>query len=101
MHVILTGATGLVGSSVLNQLLQQPASRVSHISILGRKNSPLAEGKPNITFIKHDDFTSYPPELLEKLKGANACIWALGISQTQVSKEYVGNISTDGTQPAK
>ncbi len=87
MHVILTGASGLVGSGVLNQLLAQPTGRVSQISVLGRKSSGLAEGKQHVEFIKHDDFLSYPPELLEKLKGADACIWALGVSQRDVSKE--------------
>lgn len=76
---------------MLNQLLAQPSSRISHISIIGRKNSPLAEGKSNVTFYKHDDFLQYPVELLEQLKAINpppsAVVWALGISQTQVSKE--------------
>jgi nucleoside-diphosphate-sugar epimerase len=90
-HVVLTGASGLVGSGVLNQLLAQPPTRISHISILGRRSSPLAEGKSNVTFYEHKDFLEYPAELIEKLKATNpppsAVIWALGISQTQVSKE--------------
>lgn len=49
----------------------------------------MAEGKPNVTVIEHKDFNEYGPELLEKLKGADGCIWAQGISQTQVSKERV------------
>jgi hypothetical protein len=48
----------------------------------------MAENRPNITVIKHEDFSDYSPELLERFKGANGCIWAQGISQSQVSKEY-------------
>ena len=88
MHLILTGATGLVGSGALAHLLSLPSSQLSRLSILSRKPVPMAEGRPNVTVIEHQDFNQYPPELLEKLKGADGCIWALGISTTQVSKEY-------------
>lgn len=47
----------------------------------------MAENKPNVTVIEHRDFSQYPSELLDKLKGANGCIWAQGISQSEVSKE--------------
>lgn len=87
MHVILTGATGLVGTAALSHILSLPAGRISRVSILSRKPVPMAEGRPNITVIQHSDFMSYPPELLEALRGAEACIWALGVSQNQVSKE--------------
>ncbi|KAH8433773.1 putative nucleoside-diphosphate-sugar epimerases [Aspergillus melleus] len=55
----------------------------------------MAEGKPNVTVIEHKDFNEYSPELLEKLKGADGCIWAQGISQTQVSKEEYVKITLD------
>jgi len=86
MHLILTGATGLVGSGVLQHILCVP-NQVTKLSILSRKPVPLAEGHPQVTVIQHDDFTKYPPDVLEKLKGAEGCIWALGISQTEVKAE--------------
>jgi hypothetical protein len=43
---------------------------------------------PRVHIITHTDFESYKPELLDKLKDADGCVWALGISQTKVSKEY-------------
>jgi nucleoside-diphosphate-sugar epimerase len=89
MHLILTGATGLVGSSVLAHILSLPTSQVTRLSILSRKPIPMAEAanKPNVKVIHHDDFSSYSPDLLEELKGADGVVWALGISQNEVSKE--------------
>ncbi|KAI9736304.1 MAG: hypothetical protein M1834_001190 [Cirrosporium novae-zelandiae] len=95
MHLILTGATGLVGSGVLNHMLSLPAEQLSRLSILSRKPVPMAEGHSNVNVILHQDFTSYPPELLEKLKGAEGCVWALGVSATAVSKEEYVKITTD------
>ena len=86
MHLILTGATGLVGSGVLHHMLQTPS--ISHISILSRRPVPQAEGHPKAKVIIQKDFTSYTEEVLNELKGADGVVWAQGISQTQVSKEY-------------
>jgi uncharacterized protein YbjT (DUF2867 family) len=88
-HLILTGATGLVGSAALAHVLSMslPAGQISKLSILSRRPVPMAEGKPNVEVIIQNDFTKYEPELLEKLKGAEGCIWAQGISVTQVDKE--------------
>lgn len=85
MHVILTGATGLVGSACLNQMLS--TNGISKISILSRKPVPMAEGKPNVDVIIHRDFVKYDDDVLERLKGAEGCVWALGVSVTDVSKE--------------
>ncbi|OZJ03817.1 hypothetical protein BZG36_03817 [Bifiguratus adelaidae] len=45
--------------------------------------------------IVHDDYTSYPDELKDKLMGAEGCIWAQGISQTQVTKDEYIRITYD------
>ncbi len=87
MHLILTGATGLVGSAVLDAMIKM--KDVSKISILSRRPVPMAEAAkdPRVNVIIHKDFEKYDDEVLSKLKGANGCVWALGISQSQVSKE--------------
>ncbi|OAP62481.1 hypothetical protein AYL99_04686 [Fonsecaea erecta] len=115
VHLILTGATGLVGSSVLSHILSLPATStptIHKLSIIGRSSNipwlsatpPLGTPSVNkhtkIEVIEHKDFTSYPPELLEKLKGADACIWALGVSQNDVSKEQYVKITKDYTLEA-
>jgi NAD dependent epimerase/dehydratase family enzyme len=85
MHLILTGATGLVGSGVLHQMIN--SSNITTISILSRRPVPQAEGHEKVKVIIQKDFNSYPNELLEKLNGAEGCVWAQGISITQVTRE--------------
>ncbi|THC96674.1 hypothetical protein EYZ11_003829 [Aspergillus tanneri] len=55
----------------------------------------MADNHPHVTVIEHKDFNEYSPELLEKLKGADGCIWAQGISQTQVPKDEYIKITLD------
>jgi len=97
MHVILTGATGQVGSGVLAHMLSLPASQLTRLSILSRKPVPLAEeaNKPNVKVILHDDFANYPPELLEELNGAHGVVWALGVSQADVTEEDYIRVTKD------
>lgn len=85
MHLILTGATGLVGSGVLQHMLSTPS--VSKVSILSRRPVPQAEGHEKANVIIHKDFNTYSSEVLSQLKGAEGCVWAQGISVTQVTKE--------------
>jgi uncharacterized protein YbjT (DUF2867 family) len=87
MHLILTGATGLVGASVLHNMLAQES--IKRISILSRRPVQMAEGHEKAKVIIHKDFKTYDKALLEELKDANGCVWALGVSQNDVDKEYV------------
>jgi hypothetical protein len=101
MHLILTGATGLVGSACLQAMLTTKA--VTTVTVLSRRPVPQADGHQKVKVIIHKDFNNYPPDVLEKLKGAEGVVWALGISQTlEPDKEYVirawfyaGGLSTD------
>ncbi|KAL4869625.1 hypothetical protein BDV12DRAFT_76856 [Aspergillus spectabilis] len=95
MRLILTGATGLVGSAALNHILNLPKGEISALYILSRSPVPMAEGQPNVTVIEHKNFNEYSADLLEKLKGADGCIWAQGISQAEVSKEDYIKITLD------
>ncbi|ROW17440.1 hypothetical protein VPNG_00940 [Cytospora leucostoma] len=102
MHLILTGATGLVGSSVLDAMIKM--KDISKISILSRRPVPMAEDAkdPRISVIIHKDYEKYDSELLGKLKGAKGCVWALGISQTQVgTEEYIRITKTCSLAAAK
>ncbi|KAI5919174.1 putative nucleoside-diphosphate-sugar epimerase [Camillea tinctor] len=95
MHLILTGATGLVGSGVLDAMIKM--KDVTKISILSRRPVKLAEDSkdPRVNVIIHKDFTKYDSAVLSQLKGARGCVWALGISQTQVGKEEYVKITKD------
>ncbi|KAI8665550.1 hypothetical protein LRP88_03950 [Fusarium phalaenopsidis] len=93
MHLILTGATGLVGSGVLDAMLK--SKEITKISILSRRPVPLAADDPRANVIIHKDFENYEPELLNKLQGANGVVWALGISQLKVTKDEYVTITKD------
>lgn len=85
MHIILTGATGTLGLATLQHTLSSPS--ITRLSILSRRPVALADGHEKAEVILHNDFESYPDEVLDKLRGATGCVWALGISQTKVGKE--------------
>nr|GAT57396.1 ARM repeat-containing protein [Mycena chlorophos] len=97
MHIILTGATGLVGGQALRTCLANPS--VTKLSILSRREFalPTEEGldTEKAVIIVHKDYDTYPPALLEQLQGAHGCIWAQGISQTKVSRADYLRITYD------
>ncbi|KAH0497593.1 hypothetical protein TgHK011_004887 [Trichoderma gracile] len=95
MHLILTGATGLIGSSVLDAMLRM--TEVTKISILSRRPVAMAEDAkdPRVNVIIHKDFSTYDSEVLGKLQGASGAVWALGVSQTKVSKEEFVKVTKD------
>ncbi|GFF39351.1 hypothetical protein IFM58399_05548 [Aspergillus lentulus] len=77
MRVIITGATGLVGSAVVRQCIVNQA--ITEALILTRKPLPRdISNNAKIAVIIHEDFGSYPPELLTRLSGAEGCIWTVG-----------------------
>ncbi|KAF8215829.1 hypothetical protein K438DRAFT_1704723 [Mycena galopus ATCC 62051] len=97
MHIILTGATGTVGSSVLRECLASP--KITRLSILSRRQFALPTGEGLDTqkaqIVVPDSFAEYPSSVTDLLKGADGCVWAQGISQTQVSKEEYIRITYD------
>ncbi|KAH7171333.1 hypothetical protein EDB81DRAFT_196093 [Dactylonectria macrodidyma] len=95
MHVILTGATGLVGSAALEAMIK--TNDITKISILSRRPVQMAEDAkdPRISVILQNDFNKYDPEVLSQLQGAQGCVWALGISQTKVDADAYVKITKD------
>lgn len=87
MHLVLTGATGLIGSAVLQTMLTTPS--VSQITILSRRPVAQAEGHSKARVIIHQDYTTYDAQVMEALKDADGVVWAQGISAMKVGKEYV------------
>ncbi|KAH8882933.1 nucleoside-diphosphate-sugar epimerase [Thozetella sp. PMI_491] len=95
MHLILAGATGLVGSAVLDAMLQ--AEGVTKITIISRRPVPMAQDSqdPRIQLVLHQDFLHYGPDVLKDLAGASGCVWALGIGSAQVNKESYVKVTMD------
>jgi uncharacterized protein YbjT (DUF2867 family) len=90
MHIILTGATGTVGAAVLRHCLASPS--ITQLSILSRREFALPTDNDldvqKARVIVHTDYSTYSDSLLSTaLKDAQGCIWAQGISQTEVAKE--------------
>ena len=84
-HVVLTGRTGTAGSAVLARRIA--SSSMSRISVLSRRPVRQATGIDKVNVIVHKDISVYPTDLLEQLKGAMGCVWALGVPMSQVSVE--------------
>ncbi len=80
MRLVLTGATGFVGSAVLDQLLTWPG--VDAITTLTRR--PLDREDDRISNVVLGDFERYDPRLLATLGEYDACIWALGAKSSDV-----------------
>ncbi|KAJ5594104.1 uncharacterized protein N7459_000312 [Penicillium hispanicum] len=94
MKVILTGATGFVGHEILNQCLQNPV--ITSIVALSRRDLPAHD---KLQVIKVEDFLSYPDSINEGIRGAEACIWALGKARIP-DEETARRISIDYTLSA-
>jgi uncharacterized protein YbjT (DUF2867 family) len=90
MKIIITGATGLIGAEVVRQAITD--ADITEIVLLVRSQPEITATK--IKTVIHTDFINYS-NLKEHFADANALIWCLGISQTQVSKKQYEIITYD------
>lgn len=95
MKIILYGATGMVGQSVLNECLKSPD--IKEVLIIGRKSIGTKDAK--IKEIILSDFLDYSG-IESELKGYDACFYCLGVSSTKMSKEKYFEITYDYTVAA-
>ncbi|MFC2086248.1 NAD-dependent epimerase/dehydratase family protein [Bacteroidota bacterium] len=79
---VIFGATGTIGSGVLNECLKHPL--VEKVTSISRKSSGKVHEK--LTEIIHSNFLDLS-SIEEGLKDHNACFYCLGVSQLQVSEE--------------
>jgi nucleoside-diphosphate-sugar epimerase len=73
-NVVLSGASGFVGSEVLRQLLSHP--EVAKVTCLTRRALEVSHAKLVTRIV--DDFTRYERQLLDEVADHAACIWTLG-----------------------
>jgi len=75
MHILIFGATGLIGSGVLHEALEDTS--VTRVTSVGRRPSGIDHAK--LEEIGHTDFTNFD-DLSEQFRNVDACFWCLGIS---------------------
>lgn len=88
MKLLLTGATGFAGGEVLRQALNDP--RIERVTVLTRRLLPRTHPKLEQVVLK--DFLDYSGVNLAE---HDACIWCLGVSQTQVNEQQYIRITLD------
>lgn len=86
MRLILTGATGFSGGEVLRQALADAS--VEAVLVLTRRPTGLVHAK--LTEVVRDDFLDYSDV---DLRGYDACIWCLGVSQLAVDEAQYERIT--------
>lgn len=91
-----------VGSAALATALASPL--VSHVTVLARRAPSITHEKLSTILIPSAEdprgFESLSSDVVSQLKGNSAVIWALGISQTQVSKDEYVKITYEYTTEA-
>lgn len=93
VHIILTGATGLVGSAVLAQLLH--STTIARVSILSRRPIAATEGHKKANVIIQSDYSSYPQSVVDQLQDADGCIWAQGKSSLGMTEKDYTELTYD------
>ncbi|KAK2612389.1 hypothetical protein QQS21_001653 [Conoideocrella luteorostrata] len=85
MEIIIVGATGYIGSTVLEQCLSHP--EITKIHILTRRplsnDQTSSAGRDKISITLKTNWLEYDDSLLHQLKEARACIWCIGGRHTQ------------------
>jgi uncharacterized protein YbjT (DUF2867 family) len=92
MKIIVTGATGMVGSEVIRQAIIDNA--ITEVTAIVRRQIDIKN--PKLKTIIHQNFSDYS-SLADIFKNNDACIWCLGISQNLVSREEYIKITYDYT----
>lgn len=84
MRVVLTGATGMVGSATLIECLDH--ADIEEVLVLGRRSCGVQD--PRVREVLLDDFTDYSAAS-DAWRGYDAVIWCLGVSAAGMTEaEY-------------
>lgn len=95
MKVIVFGATGMIGQSVLRECLLDPD--VEGVVTLGRR--PSGQRSLKLSEIVHQDLHDY--SLIEsQLRGLDACFYCLGVTSSGMSESEYSRVTYDLTVAA-
>lgn len=92
MRIVLFGATGMVGSGVLLECLDD--ARVESLLVVGRSSCGMAH--PKLREIVHGDFFDFSA-IERELTGHDACFFCLGVSATGLSEDEYHRLTFDLT----
>lgn len=95
MHVLITGATGFVGTGVLAEALAAP--EVERVTVLGRSSTGHAHAK--LTELRVDDMADLS-SVAGRLEDVDACFWCLGVSSAGMDEASYTRITHDYTMQA-
>ena len=90
MKILLFGASGTAGGAVLEACLN--TALVREVRRIVRR--PLGPAETNLREFVHANYLDYAP-VREAFRAVDACLFCLGVSVTQVSKEEFVKISHD------
>ena len=90
MKILLFGASGTAGGAVLQACLDTPV--VKEVRVIVRR--PLGRTEAKLWELLHTNYLDYAA-VTESFREVDACMFCLGISVTQVSKEEFVKISHD------
>jgi uncharacterized protein YbjT (DUF2867 family) len=90
MHVVLFGATGMVGHGALTALLEDP--QITGVTALTRR--PTGRDHPKLSEIRHHDFTDYR-ELGNVFGEADATLFCLGSPSVGLTEPAYARITVD------
>lgn len=90
MNALVLGATGMVGSEVLNHCLV--SDQITSVLALGRKSTGITH--PKLNEIAHENFLDFS-SLQDELKKIDIVYYCLGVYQNKVSKDDFWKITVD------
>jgi uncharacterized protein YbjT (DUF2867 family) len=90
VHVLLLGATGMVGHGMLHACIAD--DRVDAVTVVARRAPALAH--PKVRVLLHQDFTDLTP-LRDELKEVDACHYAIGTSSAGVTEADYTRVTRD------
>ena len=92
MKIIIFGASGLVGASVLHEALQAP--QFEAVLSIGRR--PCGVSHPKLREILLPDLFDFAA-IEEQLRGFDACIWAIGITSVGLNEAAYARVTEELT----